>query len=496
MQQLEALLDGLKEQAVLEQELELAPPVQQSTLPVDDGHELSQTNSSYQPTSRTGFEDNINSVTSGLSDLHTSSREIEANQVETLRTELPTDLENATTTDKEKWLKALFPTIESIQITDTIAKCDGDLQRSVDELLNLSFFHDDLDNNYVPPPILRGVDGFAEPKAKKSKAKKARRKTDRDDHYLSDGTTSSGAVTPSNIWQSAADDVEFIVSRTGLSTAVVKSTYHHNHAYLALTIKDLISKEISSQATKIRSDEILQLQVDELKLELDGFSDVSLCGALLLARMIPSAAKDLLEASMRRHDDRHSGRIVAQYTPVDLSEDETPKKTARSLAPAIDPGLLAGRAGVHSIQADRAFSQASAAYRRGKSDRLMGGAAAYYAEVGHEQARRRKELIASASDALVGQQSTASSLDLHGVSVEHAVRIAKSSVENWWEGLGDRKYVVGGVGSGYKIIVGLGTHSAQGIGRIGPAVSRMLIREGWKVNVQRGEIFVEGRARR
>ena len=125
----------------------------------------------------------------------------------------------------------------------------------------------------------------------------------------------------------------------------------------------------------------------------------------------------------------------------------------------------------------------------------MGGAAAYYAQVGHEQLKKQKELQSATYDAVVSQQSSATVLDLHGVTVQHAVRIAKDRVEDWWDLLGDRRYVLGGIGGGYKIIVGLGTHSSQGVGKIGPAVGKMLMREGWKVNIQRGEIIVEGKAR-
>ncbi|KAK5085860.1 hypothetical protein LTR05_005149 [Lithohypha guttulata] len=495
--QLDQLLADLKEQAVVEQELELAPSLQQETSAVAGTQTHSRTASSNQRASTTDLEDTIASVTSGISDLHPCPKELDISHVEGKYTELPYGLEGGSTIDKQNWLKDLFPTIETIQIVETLARCNGDIQRSIDELLNLSFFHDDADRNYVPPSVPKGVEGFAgDGKVKKSKGKKTRRNQETDIGYLSDGAHSSGATTPSNIWRSAAEDVEFIVSRTHLPMAFVRSVYHQNNANIAQTIRALITQEVESHASQIKGDELLELQVAELRFELDAVPEIQIYGALLLARMIPSAAKDLLDVTLKRPMESQTGKLVAQYTPLNLSEDEAPKRTARLSTVPGDPALLAGKAGVHSVQASKAFSQASAAYRRGKSDHLMGAAAAYYAEIGHEQRKRHKELIASAADSLVGQQSTANSLDLHGVSVEHAVRIARNSVENWWERLGDRKYIVGGVGDGYKIIVGLGTHSAQGIGRIGPAVSKMLIREGWKVNIQRGEVFVEGRSRR
>lgn len=489
------MLDALKEQAVPEQELELAPPVPYETPQVASSNKHSATASSQRKTVATDAEGSVESITTGVSGLNPYSYDSGSGSLYD-DADVPTNLDNGTNDEKQKWLKALFPMIEDVQITETIAKCRGDLQQSIDELLNLSFIHDDVDQNYQPPPVLKGVEGFmGEGKPRKQKAKKNRRKQDKEESYYSDSGHTSGTTTPHNIWQNATEDVDFVVSRTQLPVAMVKSIYHQHNASLPLTIRTLVTKEAEMQAVKIKEDEILPLQVAELKLELEGVADKYIYGALLLAQMIPSAAKDLIEAMMSRPADLKPKKLVAQYTPINLSEDESPRKVRASAMVPSDPALLMGQAGVHSTHADRAFTQASSAFRRGRSDHLMGGAAAYYASVGHEQRKRQKQMIASASDALVGQQSTATSLDLHGVTVEHAVRIARNSVENWWESLGDRKYVVGGIGSGYKIIVGLGTHSAQGIGRIGPAVSKMLMREGWKVNVQRGEIYVEGRAR-
>lgn len=489
---LEQILDNLKEEAVVEQELELAAPVQNTSLQRVQDAEASQTTSR---TSTTDIGENIDSITTGLSELQATSEAAYAD----FEPELPQGLENSSVADKEKWLKILFPAIEPIQISETVSKCGGNVQASIDELLNLSFINDDLEDNYVPPPVLKGVDGFAEGRqTKKAKAKGHRKKGKT--QVLTANDLSDSAQSAANVWKDTTEDVDFIVSRTNLSSATVTSLYRQNNANLATTIRSLIAKEAESNAAMIKENEIIQLQAAELKLDLEGFNDSSIHGALLLARMIPSAARDLLEATIQSHNENNkTGKLigVAQYTPINLSEDEAPtKKKTMSAVPIGDAVSLMSQAGVHSYHANQAFSQASSAYRRGKSDRLMGGAAAYYASVGHERRQKQKELMASAANAYVSQQSSSTVLDLHGVTVEHAVMLARSRVESWWESLGDRKYVVGGIGNGYKIITGVGTHSAQGIGRIGPAVSKTLINEGWRVNVQRGEIIVEGRARR
>jgi hypothetical protein len=128
----------------------------------------------------------------------------------------------------------------------------------------------------------------------------------------------------------------------------------------------------------------------------------------------------------------------------------------------------------------------------------MGGAAAYYSSVGRDHLERAKREAAAAADALVDSQSTSNSLDLHGVSVQDAVRIASSRVAAWWDSLGDAKYMRGGEAarSGFRIITGVGRHSHDGTSRLGPAVGKMLAREGWRVEVGEGVLTVTGVVRR
>src|SRR5204862_2090024 len=115
------------------------------------------------------------------------------------------------------------------------------------------------------------------------------------------------------------------------------------------------------------------------------------------------------------------------------------------------------------------------AYRRGKSDPLMGAAAGYYSAVGREHIEKAKKEFAAAADALVNRQSTSKLLDLHGVSVQDAVRIASGKVATWWDFLGDAKYAPGGLGpasEGYCIVTGMVRHSKDGTARLGLAVGR------------------------
>jgi hypothetical protein len=126
----------------------------------------------------------------------------------------------------------------------------------------------------------------------------------------------------------------------------------------------------------------------------------------------------------------------------------------------------------------------------------MGGAAAYYSSLGHSYNAAAQAASSNAADALVASQSSATMLDLHGVNVKDAVRIAREGVTAWWARVGGGREAGGGGGggthTGYRIVTGKGMHSVGGKAKIGPAVGRMLIREGWRVQVGSGVLLVTG----
>lgn len=145
-----------------------------------------------------------------------------------------------------------------------------------------------------------------------------------------------------------------------------------------------------------------------------------------------------------------------------------------------------------------AFAQASAAHRKSKSTPLMGGAASYYSALGREASATLQRDEAVAADALVSAQSRAGELDLHGVTVKDAVRIAQERVERWWGVEGGGEWARAGrvMGPGLRIVTGVGRHSEGGKGRLGPAVGAMLLKGGWRVEVTEGVVTVVGRARK
>ena len=444
--------------------------------------------------SRTTPEDetsnDLTSVTTGLTELNLKEPGYIEERLQDLSVE-----------GQQQWLKNLFPSLDDVHIQDVLGGCSS-LEQAVDELLNFSFLKDDEIGAFPRDATPKGVDGFAEKERPVQRKGRSRRKarTNESSRASSTGSFVSDAPISSNVWNAAADDVEFICSRTALSPHTVRSVYHAQGARLPPTIRAFAEKE-GAVWSKVESvDAIMRMQIAEVKADFDFVPDSQVYGLLVLARHIPSAARELLETMTTISESEMTGQIQAQYAALDLSPRnlQSESTTADSWTTVV-PGNTQQLASVHGNAASNAFTQASTAYRKSKSDHLMGGAAAYYASVGHENLKAAKRLQAAAANSHVAAQSSSTILDLHGVSVADATRIASNRTQSWWEGLGDAKYAPGGGGpmrAGFKIVTGIGSHSKNHAPRIGPAVTKMLVREGWRVEVGHGELLVTGKARR
>ena len=186
--------------------------------------------------------------------------------------------------------------------------------------------------------------------------------------------------------------------------------------------------------------------------------------------------------------------IIPQYLPRDVSPNPPDMDTASSNSTT---PLQLPRASALLVARSNAFAQAQAAHRKSKSIPLMGGAASYYSSVARDAHAVLRQHDSARANELVARQSRPGEVDLHGVTVSDATRIAKMKVEQWWEREGrewsrEGKVMVGGL----RIITGIGRHSDGGRGKLGPAVRAMLKRDDWKIEEGEGVFEVVGRVRR
>ncbi|KAH9876697.1 hypothetical protein J1614_003829 [Plenodomus biglobosus] len=407
---------------------------------------------------------------------------------------------------KELLLAETFPNLRLDLVTRTLKKCNNNYDKATDELLNHVYFEDARAMPSEDGPIAKGIDAFSEDHHVPQRGKRGKSKKQKKVSLASlDSVCSSESdAAPTNRWLNTQRDIDFITSRTDVPAHMASSLYHKHGASLSATVLEIVRRNIKAHETETEPDAALVQDAITLN---SSFPTIDLEHALALVRLTaPSTTKahELGKALTQQPASETGGRggikLDLRYTPLNLSDPTSESTTAKlpTLAPAARPRDAASTARARS----EAFQQASAAYRRGRSTPLMKAAAGYYAQEGRDLSANLRALSAAEADAFVMSQSGPSYLDLHGVTVADATRIAKQRTQAWWNGLGEQRIPEWsgagrrGGGEAFRIITGLGRHSEGGRGKLGPAVAKMLVNEGWKVVIEPGELLVTGLARR
>ncbi|KKY14634.1 putative smr domain protein [Phaeomoniella chlamydospora] len=398
---------------------------------------------------------------------------------------------------KEDRLSALLPQTNRTTIKFQLRQNGYKFEQTMDDLLVLAFLDEDSKSN--PNDLESYATGAYSRPSRKKRGKKQNKAV----YTSSSAATSAEVLRVRNAWAAGKEEVDFIASRTQLSAHTVASIYHSNGASLAATVRAIAVRNAPATSKMGEIETSIQVHAADIAQDYPTMPVEQIIGLLAVTRNTPSAAVDLVKAlgEAPAWDSHDVERIVPKYAPVEVLADASSNtaRTSRASPPALktDPSTAQLRATANRVAGSEAFSKASSAYRRGKSDRYMGGAAAYYSELGRHHLKMAQAQTSSAADALVFQNESADSIDLHGIGVMDAVRIASEKTQGWWDGLGDRKFASGGgsISSGFRIVTGIGRHSKNGAPRIGPAVAKRLMNDGWKVDIGSGELFVIGKRR-
>ena len=481
-----SVLDQVKSDATGEQDKLSFDPSGTSAL-VDATRNTTKSSSSSSGANDADHSNEVPSVTTTFSelnwtDIQDSDRDLVALSLE----------------EKQQKLTAMFPSVSVEDISKILGLADISFSDVVDRLLTLTFLEmEKLEGSESETP--KGIDAFFHDrtKAKKRKAGQKHRKKADD----SSRTSSVGSPSTRNPWTTTEDDINFIVGKTDLSAAQVRATYLQAGRNLAVTIETLATEKSDKLDRSDSWEALRETQLIDLKHDFAQLSDRLLYGLLLLSRLPPEAAELAAKVEEHRLLEQVGNRVdLVHYEPVNF--DEEPKDVSRpdtSSLSLMSSVQLQSYAANHQLHADTAFAQASAAARRARSDDLMGGAAIYHAEEGHRRAQVAKAYRAAEADARIrANRNSDDTIDLHGATVEDAIRNAKRETQRWWDRMGDARYTASGrdaVKVGFHIVTGVGAHSRHGIAKIGPAVSRALIKEGWKVEVRSGQVSVYGRSR-
>ncbi|KAG9236065.1 hypothetical protein BJ875DRAFT_457347 [Amylocarpus encephaloides] len=421
----------------------------------------------------------------GMSLLDLEGLDFAAHTAPSSQDELPeksytSELDGLDILEKERALIGIFPILKPFDVQWTLKKYKGDASLAIDELMTQSFL-EETGSRY------KGIEAFAESEipAKPRKGKGKKKKT-----RVATAINGGPVLEPpiQNKWSIAKEDIQFIVFTTGMSEKQAGSLYHNNNASLKATIQALVE---AYQAMNIDTDDpMTRINAFDLRTDFPTISTSDLESIVQLTRPSLANARSLAE---RLVSSSSSGKDPIQlefrHAPIDLSSNEpSPVTPASEISSAQDHPL--GSAASYTKSRNSAFDKAAVYHRQGKSSPLMAAAAAYYAEEGRNYDALAKKAASAQADSLVADQSSRTELDLHGVSVKDALRIVRERVVGWWHELDQRK--APGLHGGYRIVTGVGKHSEGGRGKLGPAVGKMLIREGWEVEVKSGYMVVRG----
>jgi hypothetical protein len=409
----------------------------------------------------------------------TQSRSAPLWQDELPQTSYTGELDSLGDEEKEAALSGIFPILKPFDIRWTLKRHKGNTNLAIDDLMTQSFLEENGSRH-------KGIDAFygSETHAKPKKGKKkSRRQVDTEDS----GSVDSDLAQQSK-WNTAKYDIEFISCKTDMPEKQVATMYHQNSGSMPATILAIIDAHKAIDLERA-DDPVVDIYLHGIQQEFPTISMVKLKAMFQLTDSSIADTRALAKAlTASSSQPKTPIQLEFRHAPIDFNSTDTPPTPSN---PANMYPNSPNSAASHMAARNANFEKAAAYYRKGKSDHLMGGVAAYYALEGRTHDVLAKASSSAAADIFVASQSSRTELDLHGVNVKDAVRISRERVTNWWHQLGEAR-VLGGIGGGYRIITGVGKHSEGGRLKLGPAVGKMLIREGWKVEVGSGILVVRG----
>ncbi|POR37354.1 Uncharacterized protein TPAR_02431 [Tolypocladium paradoxum] len=411
-----------------------------------------------------------------------------------------TTFDNDSKESKILLLQSMFSELKEYDVKYALKKANGDFQAALDDLLNIQYLQSTGQQK-------KGVDGFFKPDdapSSKSKRKKKAKKGLTPDSDLSlDGSPALGAET------NGQDEIEYIAERLGIRSDEVSDMYHKSECSKGATVVELLDQYISHGIET--QDDAGKQHADDLARTYRHVPGKYMPTIVHVAGSIPQFADDLA-ALLNKHFSKQSKgqRFDLSYrlTPLPREDMEAGGLLAPGKATVREANVMAGRstAATSSVDLAKAFqaansyhqaridaaSSAAQLHRRGASSPLYRQAASYYTDRAREQARYAQQATSTAADILVEQQSTANSIDLHGVLVHDGVRIARQRTQDWWQGLGEFR-ARRAREEGFTVITGLGRHNSSGVSQLRQAVAAALLQDGWKVRVETGKFVVTGR---
>ncbi|GAA5990172.1 hypothetical protein JCM10908_005857 [Rhodotorula pacifica] len=320
-----------------------------------------------------------------------------------------------------------------------------------------------------------------------------------------DGRTASAlAAAPSgaNAWVSFSSQASLLATLLHIPPTRVTSTYYQQSSSLPLTISTLLTQlatervfEAIPNALELKAQLRLIVPLsrasdDDLEVLLSA-TEGDLSDALDLHHFIrdveASMGTNLTLSSLVAREAETNGNGIGStasdgFTLVPSAAAR--RATAASSASHLPAGPsdrysyedCASLALEYLVKRNEAFRTAARSFQRGGQGER--GAAGYWAEKGREYDRERRKWEERAARAAVGERRHKTqdpyTIDLHGLTLAHALTIVDETCNSWWSANRDSEHV-----PPLRIITGVGRHSRNNAPILAPAVTKHLDRHGW-----------------
>lgn len=331
------------------------------------------------------------------------------------------------------------------------------------------------------------------------------------------------ANSTGNIWVSLDSTATYLADLLSLPVGSLTSAYHRADSNWAAAVEVLLDGLEHSRPfealpghAELLIAAMTQIEVaTEARRLLSGTSG-DLAAALDLnawrAGRVTARTRGVVASgpdAMRRAAVLHAGSTLAPASPLPIRSVSPvrngPPSRPASSASSIDippPSSDASHADCIAIateyreKRDEAYRQAARHFAL--ADRPTRAAASYWADLARDyegkarawELRAARALVKRRQAAVEGREVT-TTVDLHNLTVSQALTVSKESVNSWWAS-GTFAFILFAAISvlnahrtaphplPLRVVTGAGTHSSHGRPVIGPAVAKMLEREGWQ----------------
>lgn len=436
--------------------------------------------------------------------------------------------------EKENQLSQMFKSLKPIDIKLTLKRLKGDASLAIDELLNLQWLEETGQR-------LKGIDGFYVPDGgtASSKKKKGKKKKRPATEPSSPGPNSPSLAQPKEfiseehngayptmmqladqhrqgfMLKLLKENITFLSERLQQPKQDVTDIYSKHNASLGATIVEVIDNYIALGLQSSDAEELVDIKETADKYSWVPYEYISgifdTCHIRQYALDLVNVLGDYFEKPAYLKYDISYSTIASKSEPLDVSNGNVGVSQAQAASKLITRQLSTSTARKHVVSRsgslysastsstelatarDHAYMSAASAYRKGRSNPLFKQANAYYVERGRELASNHRQAISAEAEYMVDQKSTKSMIDLHGVTVQDGVDIAKDRVSRWWDSLGEDR--ARKAKEGFTVVTGIGRHSSDGRSPLRINVFKALVADGWKIEVLTGSYLVTGRRR-